>query len=150
MRPASAGAHQRNRKNSGASCLLWAIFGPFSHLSGHFSPIFQVRPESIFWPFLSPFWTGGLTLICTRSTRIAALNVVCRNIRIATNREEKRATEDSPCPIGSKQLGKNAVTLPLWVISRETIGRDPRLIVGNGRNTVSRLLFQRRELTEPH
>ena len=33
--------------------------GHFSHLPVHVSPIFQVRPKSIFRPFSSPFRAGG-------------------------------------------------------------------------------------------
>ena len=43
--------------------------GHFSHFPGHFSPIFQVRPKSIFRPFSSfPFRAGGPKWIYTRST----------------------------------------------------------------------------------
>ena len=42
--------------------------GHFSHFTGHFSPIFQMRPKSIFRPFSSPFRAGGPKRIYTRST----------------------------------------------------------------------------------
>ena len=44
------------------------ISGHFPHFPGHVSPIFQVRPKSIFRPFSSPFRAGGPKRIYTRST----------------------------------------------------------------------------------
>ena len=42
--------------------------GHFSHFPVHVSPIFQMRPKSIFRPFSSPFRAGGPKWIYTRST----------------------------------------------------------------------------------
>ena len=44
------------------------ILGHFSHFPGHFSPIFQVRPKSIFRPFSSLFRARGPKWLCTKST----------------------------------------------------------------------------------
>ena len=50
------------------------ISGHISHFPGHVSPIFQVRPKSIFRPFSCPFRARGPKWIYTRSTGFQYLN----------------------------------------------------------------------------
>ena len=51
------------------------IPGHFPHFPGHASPIFLVRPKSIFRPFPFPFRAGGPKWIYTRSTGFQGLRL---------------------------------------------------------------------------
>ena len=64
----NGGIMDRKREKMARKSIFEPFSGHFFHSLGHFSPIFQVRPKSIFRPFSSPFRAGGPKWIYTRST----------------------------------------------------------------------------------